>query len=65
MKVFTKVNGSRVFNKALGSWYQVVIKLLTISLAQVIVKKVYKIMIKNKIKRYESVSSTTTFFKNH
>ena len=40
MKVFTKVNGSTVFNKALESWFQQGIKLLTISLVQHIVKKV-------------------------
>ena len=51
MKVFTKVNGSTVFNKALESWFQQGIKLLMISLVQHIVKKVYKIMIKNKIKK--------------
>ena len=51
MKVFIKVNGSTVFNKALESWCQLVIKILTISLVQHIVKKVYKIMIKNKIKK--------------
>ena len=40
MKVFTKVNGSTVFNKALESWFQQGIKLLMISLVQHIVKKV-------------------------
>jgi len=65
MKVFTKVNGSTVFNKALELWCQLVIKLLTIFLVQLVVKKVYKITTKNKIKRLELVSLTTTFFKNH
>jgi len=65
MKVFTKVNGSMVFNKALELWCQLVIKLLTICLVQLIVKKPYKITTKNKIERLELVSLTTTFFKNH
>jgi len=65
MKVFTKVNGSTVFNKASESWFQLAIKLLTICLVQLKVKKVYKISAKNKIKKQESASLTTTFFKIH